>query len=213
LGKDDEVGGKVAFLDGRISATAAVYKMELSNQAVLVPYPALNVAGLNYYNDIGETYSKGWDGSFALAPFPGLQIVGTAYVGTVHDQNGNPISRTAENSWSVYTRYDFPKDSALSGLAVGGGAYESGGRWFSMGGMVLPGNAPLPLNSSSTSLFKLHQEVMMNLFAAYRINRHWEVRVTCENIFNNLFPMAGQGVGLIDPADPQTFAGEVTLKY
>ena len=110
LGKDDELGAKVSFLDGKISASVSRYRMLLTNQAFLAPYPLVNVANTNYYILYGSQTSKGWDGSLSLNPFPGLQIVGTAYMGTVHDQLGNPITATAEDSWSLYTRYDFTQE-------------------------------------------------------------------------------------------------------
>lgn len=213
LGKSQEVGIKTDFLDGKISASFAAYKMELSNQAVLVPHPALNVAGLNYYTLIGDTESKGWDASFSLNPLPGLQFVGTAYMGTVHDSNGNPITATVENSWSIYTRYDFSRESALKGLSFGGGAAKAGGKWFNMSGLTLPGGAPLPKNSSGNSLFKLKQDVMVNLFAGYKLNRNWEFRVDCSNVLDKSYPIGAQGVGLVDAAEPRTFSFQTTYRY
>lgn len=213
LGKSKEVGLKTSFWDGKLSLSAAVYKMELTNQAVLAAYPALNIAGLNYYIPIGTTDSKGWDASMALAPLPGLQIIATGYVGTVHDQNGNPITATVENSWSLFSRYDFNKNSPLKGLAVGGGAAKAGGKWFNMSGLVLPGGAALPKNSSGNSLFKLKQDVLLNLFASYRLNRHWNFRVDCENVLNKSYAIGAQGVGLADSVDPRTFTFETRYSY
>jgi iron complex outermembrane receptor protein len=213
LGKSDEVGFKSSFLEGKLSASIAVYKMTLSNQAILAAFPALNVANLNYYIPIGTTTSKGWDASVALAPVPGLQIVGTAYVGTVKDQNGNPITGTVENSWSLFTRYDFSHDTPLKGFALGGGAQRAGGKWFTMSGLVLPGGAPLPVNSSGNSVFKLKQGVLLNMFTEYTINRHWLVRVNCVNVLNKSYAIGAQGVGLADAVDPRTFSFEATFKY
>jgi outer membrane receptor for ferric coprogen and ferric-rhodotorulic acid len=216
LGKGDEFGVKTSLWDGKISFSAAVYKMTLTNQAILAAYPALNVAGLNYYIPIGTTTSKGWDASFALLPLPGLQLVGTAYMGTVHDQNGNPITGTVENSWSLMSRYDFDHTNHANpfhGLAVGGGAAKAGGKWFTMSGLVLPGGAALPVNSSGNSIFKLKQEVLLNLFAEYQLNRHWTLRVDCENVLDKSYPIGAQGVGLVDSVDPRTFSFEGTFKF
>lgn len=213
LGKSQEVGVKTSFWDGKLSLSLAAYKMELTNQAILAAFPALNVAGLNYYIPIGTTDSKGWDASFTLNPIAGLQIVGTAYKGKVHDQNGNPVQATVENSWSVFTRYDFAREGFLKGVAIGGGAYKSGGKWFTMSGMVLPGGAPLPKNSSGNSIFTLKQEVMLNLFTSYQLNKHWSFRVNCSNVLDERFPVGAQGVGLADAAEPRTFSFESTYRY
>lgn len=213
LGKSQEVGLKGVYFDGKISASVAYYKMKLTNQAVLAAFPALNVAGLNYYIPIGDTENKGWDASIALQPLPGMQVVATGYVGTVHDSNGNPITATVENSWSVFTRYDFSRESKLRGVAFGGGAAKAGGKWFNMTGLVLPNGAALPKNSSGNSLFKLKQDVMLNLFASYRLDRHWEFRIDCTNVLDEVFPIGAQGVGLADAAEPRTFFFRTTYRY
>jgi len=215
-GKSDEVGAKVAYWDNKLSFSAAIYKMELTNQTTLAAYPALNPEGLNYYIPIGNTISHGVDGSMAVLPAPGLQMVLTGYMGTVHDANGNPITATVENSWSIFSRYDFQQGGApefFNGLAVGGGANKAGGKWFNMSGLTLPGGAPLPVNSSGASLFKLHQDMLLNLFAEYRLNRHWMFRVNLENALDKEFPIGAQGVGLVDPVDPRTFSFESAYKF
>ncbi len=213
LGKSREIGIKTSLWDGKVSFSFAAYKMELTNQAILAAFPALNVAGLNYFIPIGTTNSKGWDASFSLNPITGLQVVGTAYQGTVHDQNGNPITATVENSWSLYSRYDFDRGGPLKGFAIGGGAAKAGGKWFNMSGLVLPGGAALPKNSSGNSLFKLKQEVMANLFASYRLNRSWEFRIDCKNALDKSYPIGAQGVGLVDAAEPRTFSFQTTYRY
>jgi len=213
LGKSQEVGVKTSFLDGKISFSVAAYKMDLSNQTVLAAFPALNSAGLNYYIPLGDTVSKGWDASFAVAPLPGLQIVGTAYQGTVHDFNGNPIAATVENSWSIFSRYDFERSGGLKGLAFGGGAQKAGGKWFTTGGLTLPGGALYPANSSGNRIFKLKQEVLLNLFAEYELNRNWTVRVDCVNVLDKAYAIGAQGVGLADIVDPHTFSFRASYEF
>ena len=215
-GKSEELGVKTSLWDGKLSLSAAIYTMQLTNQTILAAYPALNPEGFNYYVPIGNTNSHGTDASATLLPFPGLQIVATGYIGTVHDTKGNPIPATVENSWSLFTRYDFDQVNVadfLKGFAVGGGATRAGGKWFNMGGIVLPGGAPLPVNSSGNSIFKLRQGTLVNLFVDYKLNRHWTLRVDCENILNSAYPIGAQGPGLVDPVDPRTFSFESTFKY
>lgn len=212
-GKSQELGVKTAFMDGKISVSFAVYKMELTNQTILAAFPAVNSAGLNYYIPIGDTESKGWDASLALAPIPGLQIVGTAYIGTVHDFNGNPIAATVENSWSLFSRYDFERQGALKGFAFGGGAQKAGGKWFVTGGMTLPGGVPFPANSSGNRIFKLKQDVLLNLFGEYEVNKNWTVRIDCGNVLDKSYAVGAQGVGLADIVDPRTFTFRTTYKF
>lgn len=213
LGKAKEMGFKTSFWDGKFSASFALYKMSLTNQAILAAYPALNVAGLNYYIPVGTTNSEGWDTSLSMNLVPGWQLVATGYMGTVHDQNSNVLPATVENSWSLFTRYDFNKNSDLKGFAIGGGAAKAGGKWFTMAGMVLPGGVALPKNSSGNSVFKLKQEVLLNLFANYQMNRHWTLRLDCENVLNSNYAVGAQGVGLVDSVSPRTFSIQSTYKY
>lgn len=213
VGEAKEIGIKTSFFEGKVSVSVAFYDMKLTNQTVLAAFPAVNVAGLNYYIPIGDTVSKGWDASLALAPIPGLQIVGSAYNGTVHDFNGNPVAATVENSWSLFSRYDFNATGGLKGFAVGGGAQKAGGKWFTMSGMTLPGNAALPKNSSGASIFKLKQEVLLNMFAEYEVNKNWTVRVDCANVLDKVYAVGAQGVGLADIVDPRTFSFRVSYAF
>jgi len=213
VGEAMELGVKTSFFEGKVSVSVAFYDMKLTNQTVLAAFPAVNVAGLNYYIPIGDTKSKGWDASLALAPLPGLQIVGSAYNGTVRDFNDNPVAATVENSWSLFGRYDFNPTGGLKGFAVGGGAQKAGGKWFTMSGMTLPNNAPLPRNSSGASIFKLKQEVLVNLFAEYELNRNWTVRVDCANALDSVYAIGAQGVGLADIVDPRTFSFRVSYGF
>lgn len=211
-GVNDEVGFKTAFADGRYSFSAAVYNMKLTNQAILAAFPALNIAGLNYYIPIGDTVSKGWDVSLTVVPIPGLQVVGTAYMGTVRDGNNNVITGTVENSWSLFTRYDFDhndKSSPVRGLAIGGGAQKAGGKWFTRSGLILPDGtvaANVKDSSGNARPFKLRQGVLVNLFAEYEINKNWSVRLDCANALDEVYAVGAQGVGLADPVEPRTFS-------
>jgi len=213
LGECNEVGIKTSFFDGKLSGSLALYKMELTNQAILAAFPALNVAGLNYFIPIGSTNSEGWDASFALTPLPGLQMVATAYSGTVEDQNGSKITGTVDRSWSVFGRYDFRPDSGVKGLHFGGGANKAGGKWFTMSGMTLPGGVPLPVTKSGTSVFQLKQEVLLNLFVGYEFNKHWTGRIDVVNALDKAFAVGAQGVGLADIVDPRTFSLQVSYSH
>jgi len=211
-GKSDEVGFKTSFFNGRLSSSFALYNMTLTNQTILAPYPALNIAGLNYYIPIGSTRSRGWDCSLALNPLPGWQIIAAGYDGTVEDQNGSPLSQTYDNQWDVFSRYEFGPTSALNGFAFGGGITRIGARYFNTSGIVAPGYLPPP-NASGFSLFKVHEGSMVNGFVTYRFTKHWDARLSCENILDVQYPQGLQGIGLVDPADPRTFTLATTYKF
>jgi iron complex outermembrane receptor protein len=211
--KDDEVGFKTDFLDGRLSSTFSAYKLSQTNQSILGTAPPLNPQGLNYYIPIGTTTSHGWDGDISYMMAAGWQIMATGYVGTVRDQNNNPVGATYGNMWSVITRYDFQPGTALKGFGLGTGMNRRGNRYLSESGETLPGNAPLPNNTSGTHLFKLHEGTDWTIFGTYNFLRHWQVRVSLENVLNIAYPDGAQGVGLVDPNDPRTFTCTGVYKF
>jgi len=222
LGKDDEMGIKTNFLDGRISTTFTVYEMQLTNQAILAQFPALNIAGSPYYIPIGTTHYRGWEADIALQLAPGWQVIAAGYDGTVKDQNGNPITQTYGNQWDVWTRYDFQRDSALKGFAFGGGIVRQGAKYFSMASLTPPGGAGTAgggaiytdtPNSSGVALFKLHEGTMVNAFLSDRVTKNIELLLSCENVLDQAYPDGAQGVGLVDPSDPRTFTFEMTYKF
>ena len=221
-GKNDEVGFKTSFLNNRISTMFDTYHMTLTNQSVIVPPPAVNILGASYYIPVGTTTSRGWDASISGELAPGWQLIAAGYVGTVRDQNGNPVSATYGNQWSVFTRYDFPHDYLLKGLAIGCGVFRQGARYDNSASLILPGGAPTvdtgaiystTANSSGVALLKLHEGTMVNLFASYDVNKHLNLEVTCENALNDAYPLGYQGVGLIDPSDPLNFTFKMAYKF
>jgi outer membrane receptor for ferric coprogen and ferric-rhodotorulic acid len=213
FGKSDEVGFKTSFWEGRLSTTVGAFKMQSTNQAVVASFTQTNAAGVFYYIPIGTTTTRGWDGSMTLGLVPGWQLIATAYLGTVKDRFNNPTANTYDNSYSIFTRYDFARTTILRRLAIGGGVVRIGGRWVSPGGLTLPANFTIPANSSGSTLFKMAEGTDINLFASYDLSKHWSVRVNAENILNQAYPLGAQGAVNIDPVDPSTVSFAVTFKY
>jgi len=205
IGKDDEVGLKTSFLNGKISSTVSAFKMTLSNQAIVESYTVTNIAGQIFSTPIGTTTTRGWDGSLTIGPFSGWQLIATGYVGAVRGTNGLPIQNTYGNSLSLFTRYDFAKDSALNGLAVGGGLARVGDTLVSSGGITPPPGFILP------SLLKLHEGSLIKIFATYRFNKHWALRLSLDNVLNQAYPLGQQGATNIDPSLPRTVSFAVTF--
>jgi len=204
-GKGDEVGFKTALWDGRLTSTISAFKQQLTNQAIIGV--GLNPFGLGYYIPIGSTTTRGWDSNVALALVPGWQVILTTYRGTVRDQAGNPVSATYGDSWSLFTRYDFARDTALKGLTIGGGASRMGNRFMTTSGMTFPTGWVKP------SLIKVQQATWMSAFAAYQFNSHWSARVNVSNLLDKQYPMGLQSGLTVDPAPPRTFVGTVSFSF
>lgn len=204
LGKNDEVGIKTAFWDGRLSSTFSYFDMSLTNQAIVAPLTDVNVAGVNYKLPIGTTTTKGWDASVALTLTPGWQVMATGYIAKVRDRNNQPVDNTYGNSMSLFTRYDFAKNSPLKGLAIGGGLSRVGDYTVTTAGLVFPAGMNQP------DLFKMKQGTLVKLFASYKWNKHWEFRASIDNLLDEAFGQGQQGPSVIDPSDPRTVSIGIT---
>ncbi len=202
-GKGDEVGLKTALWNGRLTSTIAAFKQQLTNQSIIGV--GLNPYGLGYYIPIGSTTTRGWDATVALVPATGWQLLLTGYRGTVRDQAGNPVSATYGNSWSFFTRYDFAKDTPLTGFSFGGGASRMGDRYMTSSGITFPNGWVKP------NLIKVQQETWVTAFANYQFNRSWGVRLNVNNVLDKQYPMGLQSGVTLDPAPPRTFV--LTVSY
>jgi hypothetical protein len=47
----------------------------------------------------------------------------------------------------------------------------------------------------------------------YRLGRHWEFRLSCENLLNQAFAVGAQGVGPVDPSHPTTLTFSVRFAF
>ena len=197
VGKGKEIGLKTALMDGKLSATIASYKLDLTNVAVL--QGALSpITGIAYFIASGLQTQKGWDATVTFAPIPQWQLLVNAYQGTVKDQNGADINNTYGNLFSFFTRYDLDK-VGVKGLAVGGGASRTGKNVFtSLGGYTFPtGVAPHPIT--------LEAAWNASMFVSYKYDKHWTFRLNIENVLDKAFALGAQTPIFVDPSPPRTF--------
>ena len=202
-GEGDEIGIKTALWEGRLTSTIAAFRQRLTNQTVIGT--GLNAAGAGYFVPIGSTTTHGWDAELALGLLPGWQVIATAFDGTTVNQTDTPVSSTYDNSWSLFTRYDFRRDSPLRGLATGGGVSRIGGRWLSTSGETFPAGWAKP------SVFKVQEGTSVSVFVIYRLARHWIARVSASNLLDQRYLAGAQSAGAVDPAPPRTVTLSLTL--
>ena len=124
---------------------------------------------------------------------PGWQLIGSWCAGHEVDPYGNPVNDSFDNSMSLFTRYDFSKQSPLRGLSFGGGLSRTGGRWITT----------LGLESSTLNippLIKLQSGTLANAFVAYQFYKHWTIRVSVANLLDQNYPIADESSPLyLDP--------------
>lgn len=178
-GKQVEFGVKGEFLDKRLQAHAAVFRIIDENRAMTDPNATnASIAG-------GKVRSQGFEAEISGQPQPGWDVVaGYAYNDTLYlhapvSQVGQVFSPvTPRHSVNLFTRYAFTSP-ALRGFSIGGGiSYrseffaQSGALRISPGDYVLASaqvgyqiNDQLALNLSVDNLFdKTYYEKVSNTF-------------------------------------------------
>lgn len=213
LGTDKEIGVKANMFDGRFSASASLFNIELTNVAIgqvgLSP-----ITGLSYSALIGKTYQHGVDFTLFFKPVAGLQITLNGYKGTVRNQAGlGQLPNTFEGQWSVYGRYNFQSD-ALSKWAIGGGANEAHHRWIPAANVILAdGKTPPAIDPTIGSTMLMKDGIQTNFFVEYNYNRHWTFKGWVNNLLDvNMAVGAQNGVSL-DPYAPRWAQVAVIYKY
>lgn len=203
-GKGQEVGFKTAFFDGRISSTVSFFKMDLTNQAIIggnLP------GGISYFKPIGATFQEGFDLDLAISPLPGLQFIGSYYNGDVTDQAGAFVSNTYTGQISLVGRYEF-QGYTLRGLSFGAGFVRISGRKIE----IIP-TSYLNIPAGLGPLIPLEPGNLVNLFASYKVNKHWLLRVNIDNLLDEAFALGAQTLTVVDPSPPRTISVSTTYKF
>lgn len=200
-GDGREVGVKTSFLEGRISSTLSVFKIELTNQAV---FAGIDAGGISYFVPIGSTKQEGWDADVAVKPLVNWQIVGTFFDGKVKDQTGGPVANTYRRMVSLFTRYDFL--AGLKGVAIGGGVTRTSGRLVNNQGVIFPPGQAKPF-------IELEPGTLVNAFVSYKFDRHWTFRLSADNLLDEAYAAGAQGPNFVDPSPPRTFSAAATYKF
>jgi len=136
---------------------------------------------------------------------PGWEMIGSWYVGHNRDVNNNPVPFTFDNSYGVFTRYDFSRAGPLKGFSIGGGVNRLSGMWASTSGAIASYALP-PLE-------KIQEGTELNGFLNFRPDKHWTFRVNCQNILNQAYPLDAATWYIVDPSIPRTWSFEADYKF
>ncbi len=207
VGEGQEVGLKTAFFGGRLSTDLAWFHMALTNNYIIGP--GYNPAGLTYIVPIGDSVQEGVDGDVAFSVVPGWQVIGSFFSGHNRDYLNRPIGGSYDNSWAMMNRYAFSKESTLHGLEMGAGVVRYGGRWMSTVNYI---DAPFSAYTVWSGMLKMETGTPMNVFVSYLFNKHFMVKLTCDNALNQDFAEGGVQADYISVAMPRTFLLELNYK-
>lgn len=200
VGKNYELGLKSEFMQGRLNASAAVFRLEQTNLAQVdqsVPATACN--GGQCYTAAGLIVSQGVDLGINGEPLPGWQLgAGYTHVEREHRNGSNKGQAYGtympEHIFRVYTAYLVPGTD----WTVGGNVRTQSRMYTKDTGLLIEQGG----------------HTVVGLMAKYRINERAEVGMAVNNLFDRrYYESIGQYGPLYDNfyGAPRNFA--VSLKY
>ncbi|MHC5770086.1 MAG: TonB-dependent siderophore receptor [Nostoc sp.] len=192
-GTQYEAGIKTDLLDGKLSATLAVYEITKSNVATTDPN------NTDYSIAAGEVKSRGIEFDISGRILPGWNVIASfahndTYVSEDNDLPvGDRLVGAPRNSASLWTSYEFQSGS-FKGLGFGGGLFFVGDREALLpnNGVVLPSYV-----RTDASIF-------------YR-NENWRVGLNFKNLFDTNY-YDSHGYYLL-PGAPLTVLGTISVQF
>jgi iron complex outermembrane recepter protein len=194
-GEQFEVGVKGEFWDGRLSTNLAAYQINKNNIGTTDPdNPDFSIA-------VGEARSRGIELDVAGEILPGWNVIAAyAYTDAEITQDnfyevGNRLSNVPENSFSLWTSYEFQK-GFLEGFGVGTGVFYVGDR-----------------QGDFDNSFTLPSYTRTDAVLFYRQN-NWEASLNFQNLFDVDYIKSSENYReAIRPGNPFTVIGSVSVKF
>jgi outer membrane receptor for ferric coprogen and ferric-rhodotorulic acid len=168
VGSSAEGGVKVEALNGRISGSISVYRIDQSGGSQLDP-ALKNIQGtLGDYVQGGSSESTGWDANLLFQPTHNWQVAVTVahnneQVTSAITQVGQPTTVGQENpeeirlQYSILTKYSFT-DSALKGFSIGAGLHGGTQRlddYYLWNGVWVPRYTPGEFNLEAFAEYRM----------------------------------------------------------
>ncbi|OKH20904.1 ferrichrome-iron receptor [Hydrococcus rivularis NIES-593] len=190
-GTQYEIGIKTEFLDGKLAATLAAYKITKTNVLTLDP------DGSGFLIPVGEVESEGIELDVAGEPLPGWRIIASLFFndttvteGDEFSPEGDTLVNAPGEGASLWTTYEI-QEGDLQGLGFGIGLFYLGDR-----------EARLP------NTFVLPSYVRTDAAIFYR-RENWRVGLNFRNLFDKTY-YEGSG---IRPGDPFTVLGTISVQF
>lgn len=173
VGKNYELGLKGAFNDGRLNASASLFRIEQDNLAVAIPGAPLNPNGNTPYRAESGTVSKGLELEVAGEVASGWQLGGGYAYAKPEDANGDRLlSEVPKDTVKVFSTYRLSGD--LQALTVGGNV-----RW--QGKAFVTGVGPNGEDYAQGSL------TLVDLMAKYAVSKNLTATLNVDNLFDKTY--------------------------
>jgi iron complex outermembrane receptor protein len=189
-GESDELGVKVNLWEGRLTATAAVFKTVEDGFIV-----ATVINGFPASIQAGEATNKGWELDLTARPFPGLDIIGGVSDLEGESENG-AFFRNANTgfNWSLFAHYEISR-GPLDGFAINLG-YKSVADRFGDGAntFILPGYETV---SSGVGYSR----------------KQWRVQLQVENLLDKEYLVSAVNFSNIYFGDPRRIRISTTFRF
>jgi outer membrane receptor for ferric coprogen and ferric-rhodotorulic acid len=194
-GNTYELGLKADFLDGRLSASAAVFRMLQDNYAVADEVPANLPNGATSYHAVSGMKSSGFEIEVNGEILPGWRVAGGFANARAEDRDGvRQFPQTPKNSFKMFTSYRLP--GKLDALTLGGNVKWQG--------------KTHPQFSGPNGIFYAQDSLaVVDLMAIYRFSDHLTLAAHLNNLFDKSY-YSGLATGSARYADPRNLM--VTLR-
>ncbi|WP_234082838.1 TonB-dependent siderophore receptor [Azonexus sp. R2A61] len=173
VGKQYEIGGKTEFLDGKLAATLALFKINDTNRALS------DLANPGYFTAAGELESKGWEVEVVGRPLRRLELsAGYTYLSTKWLNNGAstgaPVSFWyPKDLYKLWAKYRLP-DEMLKGFSIGVGV--NGASQSASG-----------TSSATVAARTQNSYAVVKLQIGYEISRNYALTLDVNNVLDSTY--------------------------
>lgn len=195
-GNNYEAGLKGDWMNGRLTASAAIFRIEQDHLAQSTGEVIPGTSGETAYVEADGTVSKGveFEINGALTDNWQMTVGATRYV--AEDSEGNAVNpNLPRTSVKMFTRYRLPM---LQDLTVGGGVNWQNKVWSDV---AVPSGT---LRSEQGSF------ALVDLFARYRVTKAFSLQANVDNLFDKSYDTNVDSRGIVYGA-PRNFS--VTASY
>lgn len=172
-GNTYEAGLKADFLDGKLSASAAVFRMKQDNYAMADGPGIFAPDGSAAYHAVSGMKSTGFELEVNGEILPGWLVAGGFANAKAKDRDGvRQLPQIARDSFKMFTSYRLPGN--LEGLTLGGNL-----RW--QGKTTAEGEGP------NGEVYTQGSLAVVDLLASYRFSQRLSLAVHLDNVFDKTY--------------------------